>query len=383
MRKLTILLLLLVLINTVSAENQTINIYLFWAEGCPHCASEKVFLNQLTSENSNIIVHQYEISGNAENLKLIQEVGEKLGVNVKGVPFTVIGEHYIIGWYNEATTGKEILDAINCTMNNQCSDIIAGLTQNTDSNNNTMINLPILGQVNAKEASLPIISIVMGLLDGFNPCAMWILIFLISLLLGVENKIKRWIYGSVFIISSALVYFLFMTAWLNLFIFIGLVTWIRIIIGLIAFYAAYINIKEFVNEPKGCPITGVKKRQKVFTKLKKYIQEKNFILGLLGLFALAFMVNLVELLCSAGLPAVFTQVLAMNELTTIEHYSYILLYILFFMLDDLLVFSIAMITMQETGLSTKYSHYTRLIGGIIMLIIGVLMIIKPEILMFA
>lgn len=382
MRKITPLIIIL-LINTALAQtNNTINIYLFWAEGCPHCASEKTFLNQLTNEYDNIAINYYEVSNNAENLQLLKDVGEKLGITINGVPFTVIGEHHIIGWYNEETTGNEIRDAINCATNNQCNDIIAGLTQNTN-NNDTMINLPILGQINPKEASLPLIAITLGFLDGFNPCAMWILIFLITLLLGVENKIKRWAYGSIFIASSALVYFLFMTAWLNLFIFIGLVTWIRIIIGLIAFYAGYINIKEFINEPKGCPVTGVKKRQKVFNKLKKYIQEKNFLLGALGLFALAFMVNLVELICSAGLPAVFTQVLAMNDLTTIQHYSYIITYILFFMLDDLLVFSIAMITMQETGLSTKYSHYTRLIGGIIMFVIGTLMIIKPELLMFA
>jgi len=385
MKQLLILFLLfLFLINPALAlANNTVNIYLFWAQGCPHCSSEKIFLNQLMEEYDNLVIHEYEVTNNADNVRLLQQAGERLGITVNGVPFTVIGEHYIIGWYDEKTTGNEIREAISCASNNLCVDIISGLTQATNlESDDTLINLPIFGFINPKSISIPLISVVLGLIDGFNPCAMWVLLFLISLLLGVKNEFKRWVYGSVFIISSTLVYFLFMTTWLNLFLFIGFVFWIRIVIGLIAFYAGYVNIKEFITNPSGCPVTGDKERQKIFTKLKKFVQEKHFLLGLLGLFALAFIVNLVELVCSAGLPAIFTQILAINDLSTWQYYFYILLYLLFFMLDDLIVFTLAMFTMKETGLSTKYGHWTRLIGGILMFIIGALIILKPEWLMF-
>ena len=127
---------------------------------------------------------------------------------------------------------------------------------------------------------------------------------------------------------------------------------------------------------------GEERRLKVFERLGSITSNISFVLALLGTIGLAFAVNLVELICTAGLPAVFTQILVFNSLPTVQYYFYILLYILFFMIDDLFVFIVAMITLQMTGVTTKYVKYSRLVGGLLMLIIGVLMILKPEVLMF-
>ena len=81
--------------------------------------------------------------------------------------------------------------------------------------------------------------------------------------------------------------------------------------------------------------------------------------------ALAISVNVIELACSAGLPLIFTQILAMNKVRRIAKLIYLLLYILFFMIDDIIVFAIAMFTFKVTGISTKYTKYSHLIGGII------------------
>ena len=127
---------------------------------------------------------------------------------------------------------------------------------------------------------------------------------------------------------------------------------------------------------------GEERRLKVFERLGSITSNISFVLALLGTIGLAFAVNLVELTCSAGLPAVFTQILVFNSLPTVQYYFYILLYILFFMIDDLFVFIVAMITLQMTGVTTKYVKYSRFVGGLLMLIIGALMILKPEVLMF-
>jgi hypothetical protein len=105
-------------------------------------------------------------------------------------------------------------------------------------------------------------------------------------------------------------------------------------------------------------------------------------LALGGIIVLAFLVNLVELVCSAGLPAIYTQILALNNLANWQYYFYIFLYVFFFMVDDLLIFIVAMVTLKMTGLSTRYARYSHLIGGILMIIIGILLIFKPEWLMF-
>jgi hypothetical protein len=140
--------------------------------------------------------------------------------------------------------------------------------------------------------------------------------------------------------------------------------------------------KAFFSKKSGCGVMDNQKRQAVFMRMKDVVNKNNFWLALGGIVALAFLVNLVEVICSAGLPAIYTQVLALNELSAWQYYFYIALYILFFMLDDLFVFFTAMITLEMTGITTKYSRYSQMIGGILMLIIGILLIFKPQWLMF-
>lgn len=384
----------------ILAQNTSeVNVYFFWGDGCPHCEKEAPFLESLAEKYSGVKINKYEVWHSTQNQKFLTEIGKKLDVNISGVPFTVIGDKHIVGFYNEATTGVEIENLVKNCLKNTCPDPIAEIvnltipenensaTPNEQTTENTknekIIYLPFLGEIDAMNFSLPALTIIMGGLDGFNPCAMWTLIFLISLLLGMEDKRKMWILGSTFIVASALVYFVFMAAWLNLILFIGLVAWIRIIIGLIALFGGGYNLKEYFTAPEGvCKVTSSDKRQKFFEKLKDIAHQKNFYLALGGIIILAFAVNLVELICSAGLPAVYTQVLALSNLATWQYYSYLLLYIFVFMLDDLIVFIIAMTTLQMTGITTKYTRLSHLIGGILMLIIGLLLIFKPELLMF-
>ena len=138
----------------------------------------------------------------------------------------------------------------------------------------------------------------------------------------------------------------------------------------------------FTNKEAVCKVTSSDKRQKTFSKLKDITQQKKLWLAIAGIIVLAFAVNLVELICSAGLPAVYVQILILTELPTWQYYAYLILYIFVFMLDDLFVFFVAMKTLQIAGITTKYIRAARLIGGIIMLAVGISLIFKPELLMF-
>jgi len=383
-------------------ENDKVNIYFFWGEGCPHCEGEKVFLKKMEEKYPEVEIQDFEVWGSKENLDLMVKFANELEVDVRGVPFTVIGEHHVIGWMNEEYTGAQIEEAINCARSEACPDIGEKIVNGNDDSEvkgegneeekeekkevvgipETM-DLPIVGEIETKDFSLPLLTVVLGALDGFNPCAMWTLVFLISLLLGLKDRKRMWILGIVFIITSAFVYFLFMAAWLNFILFIGMVTWVRIIIGLVALLGGGYSVREYIlNKDGDCKVTNTEKRQKVFAKLKSITQKKNFWLAIGGIILLAFAVNLVEAVCSAGLPAVFTQILSLNDLSTTQYYLYILLYIFFFMVDDLIVFFVAMTTLRMTGASTKYAKWSNLIGGILMLIIGLILIFKPELLMF-
>ncbi len=379
--------------ETIKDINENnVNLYFFWGEGCPHCEKEKPFLEKMDEKYPKLDVHSYEVWGSSENRNLMIEFGKKIDANVSGVPFTVIGEQYVIGWMDEKNTGAQIEEAIICAINNSCRDIGVEINGNNYGKESTTgkessipetLTLPLVGEIETKNLSLPILTFIIAALDGFNPCAMWTLLFLISLLLGMENRKRMWILGTTFIVTSAAVYFLFLAAWLNLLLFIGFILWVRIIIGLVALGGGGYYLKEyFFNPNAGCVGTGGEKRKKVFEKLRKLTHERNFWLAFFGIIILAVAVNLVELICSAGLPAVYTQILTLTDLAKWQYYGYLLLYILIFMLDDLLIFLIAMITLKMTGLSDKYSRISHLIGGVGMVIIGLLLLFKPEWLMF-
>ena len=247
------------------------------------------------------------------------------------------------------------------------------------------VDTGLFGVVSLKDVSLPIFTIILGAVDGFNPCAMWILIFLITMMFSMHDRKRMWILGLTFIFTSGFVYLCFMVSWLSLASFLNSVTLIRFLIASFAVLFGMVNIYRYIkslNSDVGCDVTDKKKRLKIMERIKKIVTEKSFLLSILGIVLLAFSVNLIELLCSLGIPVMFTNVLAMNDLSTLEYVIYIGLYLLFFLIDDILIFVIAMKTLKIKGISNKYTKYSHLIGGIIMVLLGILMVIKPEWLMF-
>ena len=193
-----------------------------------------------------------------------------------------------------------------------------------------------------------------------------------------------WSYGTVFLVTSALVYFAFMAAWLNLFLVLGSLAWICFSVGLFALGAGTYYLREFLRQPEdACAVTSPGQRQRLMDRLRGAIAERSFLLAILGIVTLAVAVNAIELLCSAGIPAVYTQVLAMSDLSRPAYFGYLLLYISVFLLDDIVVFVTAMLTLQATGLATTYARYSHLIGGVILGAVGLLLMLKPEWLSFS
>lgn len=392
-RKIIITALLLFIPFVVSADEKTLRVYLFHQESCPHCKKEIQYLEELKNEYSNLDVVTYEVSQNVMNYNFMNRVIDKTGIVTNGqVPFTIIDTDYYIGF--EDHVKKSIKDSIDKFLNDKNSiDVIAKVKNGEDVSNikynvdpkSTKV-IPILGEIDAKKVSLPLVAIVIGAVDGFNPCAMWVLLFLIGMLFHMKDKKKMWILGITFLLTSAVMYLLIMAAWLKVALSFMTVVWLRIFIAIVALVAGLVNLNSYIKEKKrkddGCEIVDEKKRKKMFTKIKKITSEKKFILAIFGIIALAISVNLVELACSAGLPLIFTQILALNDLSTFEYVIYMLIYILFFLIDDIVVFVIAMLTLNIKGISSKYGKYSHLIGGIIMILIGILMIFKPEWLMF-
>ena len=391
MKKLKFLILTILLLLPISiSAKEKVNLYLFHSETCSHCQAEIEYLKELESEYDNLKVHLYEINNHKSNQEKMVKVKEKLKIDSPNVPFTVIGNYYYIGYSDGIRDGiKELVEKYS---NEPEINMVKPILEDKELPDVEMLNgeiktINIFGkQVNPAKLSLPVLSIVLGALDGFNPCAMWVLIFLISMLFNMKNRKKMWCLGITFLLTSALVYLLFMFTWLGVTTeLLTHVSWFKILIALVALIGAFVNLRSFYRSVKngtGCEVVDNKKRKNIMTKIKKITTEKSFFLALIGVMILAASVNVIELACSAGIPVLFTNVLALNELTKFQTTMYIYLYTLFFLIDDIIVFVIAMLTLNIKALSTRYTKYSHLIGGILMLVIGLLMIFKPSWLMF-
>lgn len=407
-----IFILLFIPIN-VKAEEQ-FNIYMFYLRTCPHCAAQKHYINdEIIKEFPQINLVQYELSDQSLNqfLDQVQQVNQ---VYSNTVPYLMIGDKVFIA--HNSQTEVEIKEAVIKYINGGIHFEVPILVQNgtlTQSNYQTKVNeyneaankfreenkdtqidieerdeneftIPILGKIDARIVSLPLIAIVIGLVDGFNPCAMWVLLFLISMLLSTKNRKRMGILGGAYLLTSALVYIAFMFAWINIALQMTQIMWLQRLIGCLALIGATINLKPvfFPKNDSGCEVVDDKKRKSIMYRVKEITNQKAIWLALVGVVVLTFTVTVVELACSAGLPLIFVQVLALNNVTTIETVIYTIIYVIFFLLDDLIIFTIAMISFKLAGITTKIAKYSHLIGGIIMLIIGLLLIFRPDLLNF-
>ncbi|MEI6243183.1 MAG: hypothetical protein WCP39_07270 [Chlamydiota bacterium] len=364
-----------------SQENsENVSLLFFWGKGCPHCEKEKIFLDKLQAKHAFLEVKQYEIWGNNENQRILQKISKDLKINSRSVPITIIqNKQYIIGFNDEETTGKDIEKAI--------LDIHQKILKKEKLSHGqgslpTSITLPIFGEIQIKHFSLHLVTIVLGAIDGINPCAMWVLVMLLSFLIAINDRKKLILFGGIFILTSGLVYFMFMIAWLNLILFLGYIHMVKIIIGSVAILGGAFYIREFfVNKENVCKVTGSKQKKRISEKLSYVIEKKGFWISALAIIVLAFFVNLIEGVCSAGIPAVYTQVLAMSSLPPIAYYSYILLYIFVFLLGSIIVFLIAVLSSRLTNFTNSFSRYSHLIGGSVLVALGILLLFKPEWLM--
>lgn len=372
------------------------DIVAFVSENCPHCTTFKAFA---TAQKWNVELHEITQRSSQELFARVQERAPSLQ---QGVPTIVVNGHVIQGYKDDVTTGVRIGtllqamkdrpdDALSFveflespqhvnveTTEGTCTD---GCTVNL---NEYIFDVPLIGPVDLTRLSLPMLSVLMGFLDGFNPCAMWVLITLLTLLIATHDPKKIWMIGGTFLLVSGAMYYLFIAAWLNAFLIVGFNVWVQKIIGIVAIGGgAFYFYEAFGKDPNACAVTDAQQKKRIIDRMRDILHKSAWPAMLLGVAVLAVSVNTIELVCTAGLPAVFTQILAFNEISALARYLYIGLYILLYMIDDVAIFAIAVWTLQATGLTHRYARLTLVVGGFLMYALGFLLIFAPEVLTFA
>ncbi len=383
--------------NISASKKNRVIIYFFWGDGCPHCKEENIFLSKM-KEKYNLEIKAFEVWYNRENADFLKKIAEAYKLKASGVPVTFIGTYSFIGFSKDKE--YDIEKAIQ-----ECSDILCtdpGLiasgkipienivqTQITGETTREVectersrnVDIPWVGRVDASKLSLPVITIVIAGLDSFNPCAFFVLFSLLGLLIHARSRQKMFITGGIFVFFSGLIYFLFMAAWLNLFLFMGQVQIITIIAGIIAVLIAIINIKDFFIFKKGISLTiPDSAKPGLFDRMRKLIKSSSFISIIIGTTALAIAANSYELLCTAGFPMVFTRILTLNNLDNLTYYAYLLLYNVIYVIPLFLIVVIFTITLGKRQLSEWQGRILKLISGLMMLGLGLVLLIDPTIL---
>ena len=379
---------MLILLSQQLLAQSNVTIYFFYSTTCSHCHEESLFLTRLQSQNSSIEIKSFAIDVSSSNTELWKRFSKAYSVTSTGVPQTYIGDKVVVGYGGYETHGKLIEGIVNACLENGCADSYANVLKsegnqkvNTTIIENYLIDYPIIGTVDMRNLSLPALSVLIGLLDGFNPCAMWVLVYLIMMLTNTKDRKKMFLVVGSFIFASGVWYFLIMTAWLSIFLLIGIVDITRIIIGLIAVGAGLMNLKDYITLPKAvCKVTDAASKSKIMKMIDELAKPGVVPATLLGILILAFTVNTIEFACSAGFPATFTRILAMNKLSALEYYVYIFIYIFSYMLDDMIVFTIAVITLSSSDFISKYGKFSQLVGGAALLLLGLLLIFMPNVL---
>ncbi|MBS3088587.1 hypothetical protein J4402_02290 [Candidatus Pacearchaeota archaeon] len=352
-------------------------VHFYYHPSCHFCELQKPFNEELKLEYPEVKWVYHDIT-NPTDAALFRNFASEKGLDFSqlGTPTTVMGEKYFIG-FDEKNSPEKIRSAL--------EDFSEGIKNNSDITEkefNPVINLPFLGERDVTKYSLPILAVTLGLIDGFNPCAMWVLIYLISLILTLNDRKKVWIIVGSFVFASGVLYFLFMTAWLNVFLLVGYLRPLTLAVGLFALGIGILDVRTYFKTKGelGCEVTGAEEKKKTIFKIKKIVASPLSLGVVVGIIGLAFVVNSIEFVCSAAIPAIFAQVLALSNLSGIQYYSYILLYVLFFMLDDLIIFGLAAFAVNSFALGNKYAKYCKFIGGIVLIVLGVLMVFFPRIL---
>ncbi|MBF0387569.1 MAG: thioredoxin family protein [Candidatus Omnitrophica bacterium] len=382
-------------------------VYFFWGQGCPHCEHEKPFLEGLKTKYPSLIIKDYEVWHDVGNKEIYRKMSAAYGLTSGSVPATFIDIKSWIG-YNDAKA-KEIEETVEQCRQFSCLDPADLMSQaqsvgettkplmtlamssvapqktelprKPQQEESTKETLPLLGVVDTAKISLPILTVVLAGLDGFNPCAFFVLLMLLSLMVHAQSRMKMLIVGGVFVFFSGFIYFLFMAAWLNLFMVTGRVAVITAIAGLIAVVMAAINIKDYFYFKQGVSLTISKKAQaSLITKMRGLISSGSIGGLIVGTVVLAVMANMYELLCTAGFPMVFTRALTLQQLPAAQYYLYLVFYNVIYVIPLLVIVLVFSSTLGSRKLTEEEGRVLKLVSGLMMLGLGGLLVCRPALL---
>jgi thiol-disulfide isomerase/thioredoxin len=358
------------LFSSPQQNQQTVELFFFWSHFCPHCLEAKPYVENLAQRYSWLKLHSHDLINNQENVNLYVSMANQLHVTPNAVPAFIFCGQIQVGFSSGLELEKKLLD---CHESKQ--------TQAKQSLAEEVIDIPVLGNIHYQQFSLPVFTLIIAALDAFNPCAFFVLCFLLSLIVHSRDRVRIAVIGGTFVLFSGLMYFFFMAAWLNLFLYTRQVAFITALAGIIAILAGVINIKDYFFFQKGVSLSIPESaKPKLFQRMRMIAQTAQWPLMLAATAILAIAANSYELLCTAGFPMVYTRILTLNALSTQQYYLYLALYNVIYVVPLLLIVTVFTYTLGNKKLSEREGRVLKLLSGNMMLGLGLLLFFAPQLL---
>ncbi|MDD2699746.1 MAG: glutaredoxin domain-containing protein [Sideroxydans sp.] len=368
--------------NAVADAARSADIEVFVQQGCPHCAQAKTFLAQLGTYRPELSIVIRDVSQDAEAMQRLQQIAQQYGGAVR-VPTLLVRGQVIVGYSTEAATDRLILDALKQSQPGAAMDSLSCEAEQAATCGGEAREAPrdyslqLFGHtLSLEQVGLPLFTLTLGLLDGFNPCSMWVLLLMLSLLAPLNDRKRMFAVAGTFVAVQGIAYFLFLAAWLNLFLLVGLSRISEIVIALLALFAGAINLKDFFAFGRGLSLSIPQSAKPgIYERLRRILQAKELTAAIIATIVLGVLVQLVELMCTSGFPALFTRILTLRELDGAAYYGYLLLYDFAYMLDDLFILAVGVVTLSQRRLQEKEGRMLKLLSGVVMLGLGIYLLL--------
>ena len=358
-----------------------IQLYFFWSTHCPHCIRALPFISGLAQRYPWLELQALEVNADGAHARRYQELAATLGQEANSVPAFLFCGTMTSGFDTAATTGATLEQSLRNCYQLLLTNHLAGWQIYARMQHDAPVHLPVLGDLDLRSLSLPAFTLVLAGLDSFNPCAFFVLLFLLSLLVHARSRGHMLLIGGTFVFFSGLVYFLFMAAWLNLFLVAGELAWVTTLAGLLAVVIALINIKDFFWLHRGVSLSiPDRARPRLYQRIRGLLYSGRLPVLLLGTVLLALAANSYELLCTAGFPMVYTRILTINELAPSAYYGYLLLYNVIYIIPLLLIVGVFSFTLGARRLSERSGRLLKLLAGLMMLQMGLVLVLAPSLL---
>lgn len=356
----------------------------FVRAGCPHCAAAEKFLAVLGSERPELEIVIRDVSKEPAAMERLQQIAREQQVGLPRVPAFFVAGQVIFGFSQEASTDRLIRSALQgARVQGTGAEGLSCAAQDESTCRaeeavpaESEFQVTMFGRtITLDDVGLPAFTIAMGLLDGLNPCSMWVLILMISLLATLNDRKRMLIIAGTFVAVEGIAYFVFMAAWLNLFLLIGLSRASQLVIAAIAIAAGLINLKDFWAPGVG-PSLSISDKSKpgIYARMRAILQARSLPAAIVGVIVLGLLVQVVEFLCTSGFPALFTRILTLRQLDTASYYGYLLLYNAAYMFDDVIVLAIGVTTLSHRRLQEKEGRWLKVISGLVMIGLGIYLI---------